>query len=193
MAGMETPNIGQSVKRVQPGDYTDGRIGSVIEIDAGKGRVRVLWHTGGPRQGGVALPKPLRTWVKQSVIIAAGMETNQTARLTERTETQPDVVEKWIVGDERRMGPSKEWLVPIPRHHFMDEDWYFRLEENEAVPQSRLFDTPQEAALAAIALHDETIRWASVQKRQLQDWRDKLLEAERVEKEKSDAAAKGQS
>lgn len=89
------------------------------------------------------------------------------------------VVEKWIVGDN---GPTREFFVPIPRHHFFEEDWYFRLGDKEAVPESRLFDTPQEAALAAIRLYDEEIRWANVRRQELQGWHDQL-EAERKEKE----------
>lgn len=86
-----------------------------------------------------------------------------------------EIVEKWIVGDERRMGPSREMFVLIPRH-FLDEDWYFRFSEKEAVPASRLFDTPEEAALAQIKIHDETIRWANVQKNQMLDWIERLEE-----------------
>lgn len=97
------------------------------------------------------------------------------------------VVEKWIVGDKRRFGPTKEFFVLIPRHHFLDEDWYFRLGDKEAVPQSRLFDTPQEAALGAIALLDEEIRWSGVQKKQLQHWYDEL-EVERLRAEEANAA-----
>jgi hypothetical protein len=96
-----------------------------------------------------------------------------------------ETVEKWIVGDKRRFGPTKEYFVPIPRHHFLREDWYFRLGDTEAVPASRLFDTPQEAALAAIKIHDETIRWANVQKQQLQAWYDRV-EAERKAKEQTE-------
>lgn len=96
------------------------------------------------------------------------------------------VVEKWIVGDKRRIGPTNEVFVLIPCYHFLDENWYFRLSEKEAVPASRLFDTPQEAALAAIKLHDETIRWANVQREQMQEWHDRL-EAERLaEREKKE-------
>lgn len=97
-------------------------------------------------------------------------------------EAKATVVEKWIVGDKRRFGPSREFFVLIPRHHWMEENWYFRLGDKEAVPESRLFDTPQEAALAAIALHDEEIRWIKVQRQNLQDWYDNL-ETERKAKE----------
>lgn len=96
-----------------------------------------------------------------------------------------EMVEKWIVGDERRFGPTKEYFIPIPTHHFLDENWYFRLGEKEAVPASRLFDTPQEAALATIKIHDEKIRWATVQKQQLQDWHDHV-ESEMEAKEKAE-------
>lgn len=98
------------------------------------------------------------------------------------------VIEKWIVGDKRRFGPTKEYFVLIPRHHFMDEDWYFRLGDKEAVPQSRLFDTPQEAALAAVKLFDEEIRWSEVQRKSIQDWYDEL-EAERIRKEADEQRA----
>ena len=100
----------------------------------------------------------------------------------------PGTVEKWIVGDERRLGPTKEYFVLIPRHYLFKENWYFRLGDNEAVPESRLFDTPQDAALAAIKIHDETIRWAGVQKQQMQAWLDRL-ESEREAKEKAELEA----
>ena len=51
-----------------------------------------------------------------------------------------------------------------------DEVWFFALSEHKAYPPRQVFDTPQAAALGAIALHDETIRWANVQKQQMQDW-----------------------
>lgn len=119
----------------------------------------------------------------QSAEIEANAELSATPRV---------VHEKWIVGDERRFGPTKEYFILIPRHHFLDEDWYFRLAEKEAVPASRLFDTPLEAALAAIGLHNETIRWAGVQRQQMQDWYDRL-EAEQKQKEELASAASGDS
>ena len=93
------------------------------------------------------------------------------------------IIEKWIVGDKRRFGPTREYFVLIPRNHFMDEDWYFRLGEKEAVPASRLFDVPKDAALAQIKIYDETIRWANVQKQQMLDWISRL----EAEKQKQDA------
>lgn len=96
------------------------------------------------------------------------------------------VVEKWVVGDEKQFGPTKGFFVLIPRHHFMDEDWYFRLGDKEAVPASRLFDTAQAAALAAIALVDEEIRRRCADRQQIQGWYNQL-EAERKRKEEAAA------
>jgi hypothetical protein len=53
--------INDEVKRIGSGDYTEGRQGTVIEIDDAKGRVRVSWHTGAD---GAPYPKPIRTWVQ---------------------------------------------------------------------------------------------------------------------------------
>lgn len=98
---------------------------------------------------------------------------------------------KWIVGDERRFGPCQELVVPIPRHYPEGESYYFRIGVNESVPQSRVFDTPQEAAIAAIAIHDETIRWANVKKQQMLDWLDRLgAERQKQEAERATEAAR---
>ena len=38
-----TLTAGQHVQRVQPGDYTDGRGGTVLEVNTEQQRARVLW------------------------------------------------------------------------------------------------------------------------------------------------------
>lgn len=52
--------IGTTVKRIAR-DYTNGRIGRVIEKDAAKSRVRVAWE----REANCS-PLKLRTWVRLS-------------------------------------------------------------------------------------------------------------------------------
>lgn len=80
MQGMaNTIAIGETVKRIQPGDYADGRLGDVIEIDAEKGRARVWWHTHGPAQGGGLMRKRIRTWVKFNALAAIAPEAGNTA------------------------------------------------------------------------------------------------------------------
>lgn len=60
--------IGAKVKRIQPGDYTDGRIGTVIELDAE--RARVAWTSGTLPDGEIYdLRKPIRTWVNHKCLI----------------------------------------------------------------------------------------------------------------------------
>lgn len=97
-----------------------------------------------------------------------------------------EMTDKWIAWTEAdgRFGPCRELVVLIPRTGLTTEDWYFVASMSRAVPRSRVFDTPQEAALAAIKIHDETIRWAGVQRQQMQNWYDRL-EAERKEKEEN--------
>lgn len=60
--------IGQIVTRIQPGDYTNGRMGEVLEIDVEKMRARVLWTKarGYDTPGTFTMyniTRPLRTWV----------------------------------------------------------------------------------------------------------------------------------
>jgi hypothetical protein len=55
---MNTPKINDTVKRLAK-DYTNGRTGSVIELDTKKGRARIHWTS--ERNGEVI---NIRTWVR---------------------------------------------------------------------------------------------------------------------------------
>ncbi len=92
------------------------------------------------------------------------------------------VVEKWVIGREHRFDPCREMMIAIPHHHHLDETWYFLLSENTVIPQSRVFDTPQEAAIATVKLNDEKIRWLVLQNQRVMEWHE-TLEAERLKKE----------
>lgn len=63
---METIKVGSRVERHQPGDYTDGRRGDVVDIEGD--RIRVKWdmHPNG------APMNPLRTWVNIKRLIKIG-------------------------------------------------------------------------------------------------------------------------
>lgn len=55
---MKAIELGMTVKRIAS-DYTNGRIGRVIELDMMKPRARVMWDT--EANGS---PMKLRTWVR---------------------------------------------------------------------------------------------------------------------------------
>lgn len=52
--------VGQSVRRIQPGDYTNGRTGEIVEIAQIDPRVRVLWKR--EKSGREIIPN-IRTWI----------------------------------------------------------------------------------------------------------------------------------
>ena len=57
---MNAIELGKTVTRIAS-DYTNGRIGRVIELDSNKSRARVSWES-----TAAGTPMKLRTWVRFS-------------------------------------------------------------------------------------------------------------------------------
>jgi len=64
---MTTITIGSRVERTQPGDYTDGRRGNVVDLEGD--RIRVKWDM---HPNGVMMAHPIRTWVNIKRLVKIG-------------------------------------------------------------------------------------------------------------------------
>jgi hypothetical protein len=63
--------VGDRVKRNQPGDYTHGREGVIVEFAKKDDRIRVKWDTW---PDGTKMVTPIRTWVarKRLMLMVGG-------------------------------------------------------------------------------------------------------------------------
>ena len=59
--------IGDRVERHQPGDYTNGRRGNIVEIN--DKRIRVKWDM---HPNGIMMDRQIRTWVNIKRLIKIG-------------------------------------------------------------------------------------------------------------------------
>lgn len=59
---MKNFKINDEVERVQPGDYTNGRIGTVLSVDIIKLRCKIDWHSCRTLKG-IDKDKNPKTWV----------------------------------------------------------------------------------------------------------------------------------
>lgn len=82
-------------------------------------------------------------------------------------------ITKWVV-DGEWPGPREELLMIIPRTFVDDNDYYFLRRDKKVVPASMVFDTPQEAAWAAVELNKRKIRDLEVDNERLKEWSAKL-------------------
>jgi Tfp pilus assembly protein PilP len=63
---MRIIKVGDRVERHQPGDYSDGRRGNVVDINGD--RIRVSWDL---LPGGITM-RPIRTWVNIRRLVKVG-------------------------------------------------------------------------------------------------------------------------
>lgn len=92
---------------------------------------------------------------------------------------KPRMEEKWIVTDDDfPLNVRSEWVMRIPSAFQDDDGWYFLRTSQKAIPQFRVFDTPQAAALAAIEVNERKIANLQSENARLLDWY-KSLEANR--------------
>jgi Tfp pilus assembly protein PilP len=64
---MRVIKVGDRVERHQPGDYSDGRRGNVVDINGD--RIRVKWDM---HSGGLMMNQPIRTWVNIKRLVKVG-------------------------------------------------------------------------------------------------------------------------
>lgn len=88
---------------------------------------------------------------------------------------------KWVIGQTDRFGPSEELTTLIASAWPDNEDYYFLWSSNRAVPQSVVFDTAPQAALAAIEANDQKIYRLQLENKRLQEWYDGMIAAKAKE------------
>ena len=91
-------------------------------------------------------------------------------------QTKPE--RKWVIGLPDRFGPCEELVMLIPRVFPDDDDHYFVRYKNQVVAASRVFDAPEQAALAAIELNDTKINSLNTENLRLRDWYKSLTQQE---------------
>jgi hypothetical protein len=99
------------------------------------------------------------------------MEGNKLTLRLEKGEGMANIF-KWVVGDD--YNPREELVTLIPRAFADDDDWWFVRAGHIAMPQYRVFETPQEAALAAVKLCNREIERLKSLSNQILAWHQEL-------------------